>query len=295
MLLPKFDYHEPLTINEACGVMAELDEKARPLAGGTDLIVNMKKGVLTPEHLVSLSRIVELRQIRISDDQVRIGALTTADELAESEEIGKTLTALATGAGNLGSPLIRNLATIAGNLVTARPAADLPPPLMVYGAEIILRSSSGKRSVPVDDFFTGPGETVIKSDEILTEVVVPKTPPRSGAGYIKLGVRQALEISLVNVAAYFALDDKNGSIQDAKIVLGAVAPAPIRAPSAEKVLIGERPGDILFAKAGEAAAKDSKPIDDYRGSAAYRKAMVEVLTRRTLGMAYGSLRSGLKN
>jgi carbon-monoxide dehydrogenase medium subunit len=166
---------------------------------------------------------------------------------------------------------------------------------MVYGAEIILRSSSGKRSVPVDDFFTGPGETVIKSDEILTEVVVPKPPPCSGAGYIKLGVRQALEISLVNVAAYFALDDKNGTIQDAKIVLGAVAPAPIRAPSAEKVLIGERPGDIMFAKAGEAAAKDSKPIDDYRGSATYRKAMVEVLTRRTLGMAYGSLRSGLKN
>ena len=289
MLLPKFDYHEPLTISEACGVMAELDEKARPLAGGTDLIVNMKKRVLAPEHLVSLSRIAELRHIRVFDDEVRIGALTTADELAESEEIGKTLTALATGAGSLGSPLIRNLATIAGNLVTARPAADLPPPLMAYGAKIILRSASGKRSIPVDDFFTGPGETVIKSNEILTEVVVPNPPPYSGAGYIKLGVRQALEISLVNVAAYFALDDKNGTIQDARIVLGAVAPAPIRASSAETVLIGERPGDTLFAKAGEAAARDSKPIDDFRGSAAYRKAMVEVLTRRTLGMAYGNL------
>jgi carbon-monoxide dehydrogenase medium subunit len=137
----------------------------------------------------------------------------------------------------------------------------------------------------LEDFFTGPGETVMGADEILTAVHIPQPPDHTGAGYIKLGVRKTLEISLVNVAACLSLDGEKGAIQEARIVLGAVAPTPIRAPSAEKALMGEMPSEALFEKAGEAAAEDSRPIDDFRGSAVYRRDMVAALTRRTLAMA----------
>jgi len=285
MLLPKFDYHEPSTIEEACRIMSELKEKARPLAGGPDLLVNMKKKIISPENVVSLNRIDQLTGIDHSNGRIKIGAGLTAAELAESEEIRETLNALASGAGVLGSPLVRNLATVGGNLASARPAADMPPPLMAYGGRVVLKKSSGERVVPLEDFFQGPGQTVIDADEILTEIVLEKPPSFTGAAYVKLGVRNALEISLVNVASFLSLEGQDGIIKAARVVLGAVAPVPMRSPSAEQVLMGEKPTEALFIKAGEAAARDSKPIDDFRGSAEYRKAMVEVLTRRTLDEA----------
>lgn len=266
--------------------MAELKEKARPLAGGTDLLVNMKKGLISPENVVSLGRIEELKGKNISNSPLKMGACMTAAELAQLQEIRENFTALTMGASSLGSPLIRNLATIGGNVVTARPAADFPPPLMAYGAQVVLKKSSGERTVSLDDFFRGPGQTVIEPDEILTGIVLETPPSYSGAAYIKLGLRKALEISLVNVAAFISLDGQNGPIKTSRIVLGAVAPVPIRATAAEQVLLAEKPGDDLFKRAGEAAAGDSKPIDDFRGSAEYRRAMVEVLTRRALNMAY---------
>lgn len=291
MLLPRFDFHEPTTIEEACQIMAELGDSAKLLAGGTDLIVNMKKRILSPEHVVSLSRINDLKIVESSDGLLKIRACVTVSDLAESEEIRGTFSALGTGAASLGSPLIRNLATIAGNLVSARPAADLPPPLMAYDAKAVLITASGERAVALEDLFKGPGGTVIEPDEILKEIVVEKPRDYSGAGYIKLGVREALEISLVNVAAFVSLDDSEGTIQSARVVLGAVAPTPIRALSAEKVLLGERPGEALFVRAGEAAAQDSRPVDDFRAGAEYRRAMVEVLTKRTLDLALNEARS----
>jgi CO/xanthine dehydrogenase FAD-binding subunit len=291
VLLPKFKYHEPSTLDEACQIMAELKEKARPLAGGTDLLVNMKKGLISPKHVISLRTIEALREKDFSKGTLRMGACVTAADLAESEQIRKTLSGLCTGAASLGSPLIRNLATVAGNLVTARPAADLPPPLMAYGAAVMLKSNTGDRSIALKDFFRGPGETVIEADEILTEILVQAPPPNSGAGYIKLGVRRALEISLVSVAAFIALDDQESTIKTARLVLGAVAPVPMRAHSAEQVLLGERPTEALFSRAGEAAAQDSRPIDDFRASAEYRKDMVEILTGRVLEIAYKEAKS----
>lgn len=285
MLMPKFEFYEPSTSHEACKTLAELGRGARPIAGGTDLIVNMKKRIVCPEHLVSLSRVPDLKEIHISNRTVVIGSCLTVAELAESEKIKKTFTALASGAASLGSPLIRNLATIGGNLVSSRPAADLPPSLIAYDARVVLKRESGERVVPLKDFFRGPGQTVMDPDEILTAVEVDLPPTFSGAGYIKLGVRKTLEISLVNVAAFLALDDLDGVITEARIVLGAVAPVPMRASSAEQTLMGEKPGDSLFSKAGEAAVRDSRPIDDFRGSAEYRRAMVQVLTQRTLDIA----------
>ena len=286
MLLPKFDFYEPTKLPEACEIMDDLKDKGHPLAGGTDLLVNMKKKLIAPGHLVSLARIEELKGIDASNGILKIGACVTAAELAESEVIKGLFGALAGGAASLGSPLIRNLATIGGNLVAARPAADLPPALMAYGAEVILKNSSSDRSVPVENFFKGPGESLIGPDEILTYVLLKKPQLASGAAYIKLGVRKTLEISLVSVAVYIGLDSQDGSIQTARVVLGAVAPTPIRAPSAEKIILGKKPSDALFESAGDEAAKDSRPIDDFRGSADYRTDMVKVLTRRALSKAY---------
>lgn len=285
MLLPEFDFHAPTTLSEACEILTQLGGKARLLAGGTDLLVNMKKQLICPEHVVSLSKIEDLTDIVRENGTLRIGPCVTADQLADSETIQQTLAALAEGAGVLGSPLIRNLATIAGNIVSARPAADLPPPLMVYGAKVTLTNATGERSVDLDDFFTGPGQTVMAPDEILTGIVVNVPEGLYGAGYIKLGVRQTLEISLVNVAAFLSLGGKDGPIKTARIVLGSVGPTPVRARSADDLLKGQRPSSALFARAGEAAAQDCTPIDDFRGSAEYRREMVRTLTMRTLNTA----------
>jgi carbon-monoxide dehydrogenase medium subunit len=265
--------------------MAELKEKARPLAGGTDLLVNMKKDVVSPENVVSLDRIDALKEKNLANGQMRLGACLKAADIGNSEEINALLSAVGISGSSLGSPLIRNLATIGGNIVTARPAADFPPSLLVYDAQVVLKKADGERRVPLNEFFVGPGETIMTPDEILTEVVMDRPPDFSGSGYIKLGLRKALEISIVNVASFIALDGKDGSITSARVALGAVAPVPMRAVSAEKVLVGEKPGETLFEKAGEAAADDSKPIDDFRGSAEYRRAMVGVLTKRTLNLA----------
>lgn len=286
MLLPKFDFHAPATTEEACQMLAELGKNAKLIAGGTDLMVNMKHRLISPEHLISISGIDELTKLDSSDSVIKIGACFTVADLAESEEIGKKLSALRTGARALGSPLVRNLATIGGNIGTARPAADIPPSLMVYGAKAVLKSSTGERTVSLDKFFRGPGLTEIQANEILTEIQAETPPPYAGAGYINLGIRKAQDCNLVNVASFVALDGPDGIIKDARIVMGCVGPIHLRAPSAEKLLIGEKPSEAIFAKAGAAASGDCTPIDDFRGSAAYKKAMVEVLTRRTLGLAY---------
>lgn len=286
LLLPKFQYHDPRTLIEACEIMAELKDRARPLAGGTDLLVNMKKGALSPESVVSLSRIQALTGIESSKTILRIGTCHTIAKLAASDVVNRKFRALCTSAGSLGSPLIRNLATAGGNLVSARPAADLPPSLMAYGASVILRKASGEKTVPLHDFFLGPGKTVMEADEILTEILVPDPPPGSGAAYIKLGNRKSLEISMVNAASFISLDGSGETIRKTRIVLGAVAPVPLRAVSAEQLLMGEKASDLLFRRAAEAAALECKPINDFRGSARYRRAMVAVLVERTLKKAW---------
>jgi carbon-monoxide dehydrogenase medium subunit len=266
-------------------MMAELGGGVKPIAGGTDLVVNMRRGTLAPEHVLSLGRIKELCTINLSDGTVTIGACCTVASLAESPGIASRFHALHEGALSLGSPLVRNLATAGGNLVTARPAADLPPPFMACGAGVALQSSQGQRFVPLDQFFLGPGQTVMKPAEILTSIVMETPPAFSGSSYIKLGTRRALEISIVSVASFLTLESPGGRLRSARIVLGAVAPVPMRAMDAEKMLIGEIPSGPLFAKAGETAAGESKPIDDHRGSAGYRRDMVSALTRKTLQAA----------
>ena len=285
MLLPKFIYHEPRSLDEATRLMADLGKDSRVLAGGTDLLVKMKRRKIFPKHVVYLARIEEMKKVKPDHGSFTIGACVTVADLKEQEEVKTFFGGLSEAAGSLGSPLIRNLATVGGNLVTASPAADLPPPLIAYGANLLLKRENGKRIVPLEKFFVGPGQTILEPEEILSSIVVNRPPRFSGCGYIKLGVRRSLEISIVNVAAFLVLDGPSGRIRDARIVLGAVSPTPIRSPSAESALIGRGTDEDIFKKAGEEAARDARPIDDFRGSAEYRREMVKVLTRKALRMA----------
>ena len=191
---------------------------------------------------------------------------------------------LAGGAAALGSPLIRNIATIGGNLVTARPAADLPPSLIARGAKVTAKVGVKDLEYPVEGFATLPGQIVLPAGGIITSVLVPKPADGSGGAYLKLGVRKSLECSIINVAAYLELDG-DGTVKTARVVLGSVAPTHIRAKSAEAVLQGEKATDELLVKAGEAAGKDSRAIDDFRGGSDYRREMVKVYTRRVLEAA----------
>jgi CO/xanthine dehydrogenase FAD-binding subunit len=288
MLLPKFDFHAPTTVAEACELMAEYGGKAKVLAGGTDLLVNMKKKHLTPEQLVSISRIGEMRELDVSSECLKIGSCLTVAEIAASDVIGRRWSALCAGARALGSPLVRNLATIGGNLGSASPAADLPPSLIAYGAKVVLKKKGGERVVPVDRFFLGAGLTEIGPDEILTEIQIDAPQPHSGAGYINEGIRKCQDCNVVNVASFITLDGPGGNIKDARIVMGCVGPTDLRAVSAEKLLMGEKPSQAIFGRAAEIASQDCAPrgFAQSRASAQYKKDMVGVLTRRTLEIAW---------
>jgi len=285
LLLPKFDYVEPKDMAEACGIMAEEGILSKVIAGGTDILVNMKKGTISPQRLVSVAKLPGLCEMESVNGGISIGSHLIVAKLAEFDIIKKEFPMLAGAARVLGSPLIRNRATIGGNIVTARPAADLPPPLMALGAKVSLESKQGTRDVLLDNFFVGPGQTVMRSDEILSRIIVDKMPPFTGGGYIKLGHRNALEIAIVAVASRITLDKPDGIIKDARVILSAVAPKAIHAVSAENVLIGQKPTPELFEAASKLAGNDCSPISDIRGGAEYRCAMVEVLTKRTLAVA----------
>ena len=290
LLLPKFDYHDPSGLDEACSIMAYHGAEAKALAGGTDLLVNMKKRLMAPSHLVHVGRVASLRQMGADTAGLIIGATVTVSELAASAEIDRYLPALGQGARGLGSPLVRNRATIGGNICSARPAADLPPSLLAYAASVVLKREGGERRIPLADFFKGPGMTAMAPGELLAAVYVPQPPPNAGAAYLNLGVRSSQDCNIVNVAAYLEIG-ADDTIALARIVMGSVGPVPLRAPSAEKALRGEVPSEALFRKAGAAASGDATPILDFRGSAGYRRDMVAVLTRRTLTMALEQIRS----
>lgn len=237
-------------------------------------------------YLVSLHKLAELRSISILDsDELKIGATATITEIERSEVIRENWTALAEGADSLGSPLVRNRGTLGGNIANARPAADTAIPTIALGGQLVLTGMSSNRTVPAKDFPKGPGVTVIKTDEILTAVIYPAPVPYSGSVYRKLANRKALEISTVGVAVWIALSEPGGRVKDVRVALGAVGPTPILAESVRNVLVGKIPNEKILNEAARAAGEDARPIDDHRGSAAYRLEMVAILTERLLKIA----------
>ena len=293
MLLPKFDFLRPTSISETCQILDEYGDTASLIAGGTDVLVSLKRNLIAPSRLVGIDRVMELAGVSSSRREVQVGSLVTATTLAESLLLQRNFSILARAAAGLGSPPIRNRATVGGNLVTARPAADLIPPLMVLDARVHMASSVGTRELPINGFVTGPGETRIRSNEVLTHVTIER-PQRGTAGvYIKFGARHSCEISIVSVAAFVSLTPAGRKIREARIALGAVAPRPIRCPRAEELLGGAAPGEKAFSAAGQAAARAAKPISDHRGSARYRRQMVDVLTRRALAAACNAARDSI--
>ena len=278
--MKSFEYFEPTTLAEASRLFAE--EHAQLLAGGTDLVIGMKAYTETPQSVISLQKIQGLDTITSdSDGSITIGAMTKVRDVELSDDVQKHHTALAEGASEIGSIQIRNLATIGGNIAHASPAADTVAGLLVADAQVDIASADGGRSVPINELFTGPGQTVLKPGEIITQFRLPS--PASGSHYIKHKIREVMDLAFIGVASAVNVD--NGTITDARIGLAAVAPTPIRATEAEDLLKGKEITSELLEQAGEAAAAATSPISDLRCSAEHRKEMVNVFTRRTLQLA----------
>jgi len=273
-------YIAPESIEDALSIKSEHGAHARIIAGGTDLILRMKDKVLSPGLLIDLSR-VSLDTITIHAEELRLGACVTLSQILADARIASTYPALLEACREFAGPPIRNRGTLGGNLVNASPAADLVPPLLAYDASLVLASSSSIRVLPVTEFLTGPGQTSMEADEILTEIRLPPVPPRTAARFIKLGQRRSMAISIVNLATRLTLD-KAAQISDARIALGAVAPTAIRALAAEALLMGKEPSSDLLALVAQKAGRETSPITDVRASKNYRLKMAEVLVRRAL-------------
>ncbi len=284
MLLPKFDYNAPSDLEEACQIMANYGDQAKLLAGGTDLLIALRKKSVTPAQIVALDRIEDLEGGWGDEEGFFLGSRTTAAEIAESD-YGPAGQALAQAASQVGSPLIRNLATIGGNLATAMPAADMAPPLLALQASVVLQKYGARREVAISDFFVAPGEQVMLAEEIMSLIFIPELPAGSGGAFEKLGVRKALERSIVSVATVISLDDDGKTINQVRIALGAVAPTPMLAVNAAAGLCGKKATAKNFTEAGKTAAQEAQPRG-LRTSALYSRLMVETLTVRALNRAF---------
>lgn len=281
--LPKFEHFQAKTIAEACSLLSKHKGEGRLVAGGTDLLVSMKRRTISPKYLIDIKSIPELDYIRCDDEGLKIGTLATIHDIESSPVIRERFPLLADTAHQLGTPNVRNIGTIGGNLCNAAPSADMAPSLIGLGAKVRINGTKGERTIALEEFFTGPGETALQDGEMLTEIQVPNISPHTHGVYLKLPARTAIDIASVGVSVVLRMDSKN--VSDAKIVLGAVAPTPIRAHKAEEALKGKAIEDELIEKASEIAAEQSKPISDVRGSADYRREMVKVLTRRAIKQA----------
>jgi len=281
----EFAYLTPTSLEEAVGLLAEHGREARVLAGGTDLLLKVKAGRVRPRCLVNIKRIPGLDGMSFDPTSgLRLGALVTAADVARSEVVQTHYPALVQGASVMASLQIRNLATVGGNLCNAAPSADLAPPLIALGGSAVIAGPEGQRRVPLGEFFLGPGQTILAPGELLVAITLPFPRPGSAAVYLKNSPRQAMDIAVVGVAvAMRRLDER---CEDVCLVLGAVAPTPLRARRAEALLRGEEITTErvpeLVAEAARTAAQEAQPIDDVRGSVWYRRQMVEVLTRRAL-------------
>lgn len=287
----RFDYLAPQSLDEAVVFFRERGG-GKVLAGGTDLLVQMKEAGLHPSYVVSLRRLRELRGVDFDEGPgLRIGAMTTMAEVAGHPVVQRRYPVLADGARIVGSVQTRNMGTLGGNICNAAPSADTAPPLLVLDAKADIAGPGGRRQVPLDGFFTGPGQTVLGRGDILAGFTIPTPTPNCGGYYARHTPRAEMDIAVVGVAALVMLEPDGDTIREARVALGAVAPTPMRAPEAEATLAGHTVSEEAFQKAGDLAAGAARPISDARGSAEFRRYLVSVMTVRCLRQAVERARS----
>jgi xanthine dehydrogenase FAD-binding subunit len=285
--LHKFAYHAPASVKEATTILAKHGPNGRVLAGGTDLLVQIKEHTrgLAPDYVVSLKNIDELKEVKFTArGGLTIGSGATIASALAVPGVRQHFPAVAQGIEIIGSAQIQYIATVGGNICNAAPSADGVPPLIAYNASCLIAGPRKTRTVPLEEFFVGPGKTVLRPDELLVSVHVPTPPARSGCDYVRHTPRAQMDIAMVGVASHVELT-RAGKIGAARIVLGAVAPTPIRAPETEAMLLGAQPTEEVLAAAGNMAAGEESPISDMRGSAGYRRYITAVLVKRTLRAA----------
>jgi aerobic carbon-monoxide dehydrogenase medium subunit len=283
MIPAAFDYHAPTTIGEATALLTRLGDDAKVLSGGQSLIPLMKLRLASPAHVVDINGIPGLAYIREGEGFLRIGALTRESELEESELIRTRYPLLHDTSKVIADPVVRNLATVGGNLAHADPANDHPATMLAFGAEVVAVGPKGERRIPIGSFFTGPFATSLRPDEILTEIRIPLPATRSRGAYLKLE-RKVGDFATAAVAAQLTLDG-GGRCEEIGIGLTNVGLTPIKAAQAEAALKGKNPDEATIKRAAELAAEASEPSADLRGSVEYKKDLVRVLTARVLRKA----------
>ena len=279
----RFEYLQPVTIEQAISLLTKHDGKAKVIAGGTDLVVQMRRKEVRPQYVVDIAGIPGLDYINYDEKQgLRIGALTTIRALETSNELQQRYPVISQAASQLGSVAIRNVATLGGNLCNAAPSAETAPSLIGLQATAKIIGPDGERIASLEDFFTGPGSTILKTGELLLEIQVPVPSPGTRGIYLKHAIRGTVDLAIVGVAVIVTPEVGGEVCQDINVVLGAVASTPMRARSAEEMMRGERIDDALINRSAQAASDEARPISDVRASAQYRKEMVKVFTRRAL-------------
>lgn len=280
-MLPPFNYHRPASLAEALTLLSTLPEPKKVLAGGTDLVPALRRGDLSPAHVVSLKQLSELKKIELENGHLRIGALVNFSELAESPLFKGPYSLVAEAALQVGGPQIRNQGTVGGNIVNASPAGDLLPALLALEARVRLCREGGERIMPLDEFLKGSGRTSLAPEEILVEVIFPTLPEGAASSFVKLGRRNSLAISRISLAVILVLN-AGGDIEEARLAMGAVAPKPIRVPLAETLLQGRRPSPALLEEAIAAASETVAASLGSRASAPYKKISVRGVIREAL-------------
>lgn len=278
-------YFEPETVAECIQLLEEYGPDAKVLAGGTDLVVRMRARMIKPKAIVSLNNIKELGRMQKTAEGVSIGGMCRLMDVSKSDMLQGPWKIIAQGAGHVSSLQVRNIATLGGNTCNASPSADTVPGLMILDAKAMIAGPKGERIVPLCEFFVGPGKTVLERGEMLTGFFVPNFGKGNGCAYKKYAIRGDTDIAIVNVGARIAVG-QDGKISDARLVLGAVAPTPLRVPEVEKMLVGKMMTEELIDQIANAAASASNPITDARGTKEYRQEMIRVWTRHVLRDAH---------
>lgn len=289
-----FDYWEAPSLDEALTELGIAGADTKVIAGGTDLVLNMKKKDVLPSRVISLHNLKELDFVLKQDSTVRIGALSRHADLAVNPLLKSHFPILCEAVGLIGSWQIRNVGTIGGNICNASPAADSAPPLLALDAQLILASQKAEKKIALESFFTGPGETVLEADQILKEIVIdlPKQP--SAGCYLKLRRRKAVDISLAGVAFQAETGSDGKTLARIGIALGGVAPTPVRVPEAEAMLVGLSVDEAMtkVTDCGKITAKAARPIDDVRATASYRRTIVDVFLHQCAQKVLSTLKNG---